>query len=322
MSGTFSTAGSFLPTMSPTQFYSSHTCRDTGKYCDQIKEFQTEPATRSTQRPELTPTKPKDVIVGKPYNRQPPSEPAHISATFTSHPSRQKDHVSQMPGGRYPTSVPLFKNPPTSSFSSTMQAPSTPYPYYQRKPKNDLGYNKYSTPFQRPSQSFTESPFNVPFDPIMIKKPSSFFPKETSFPDFPSSEQHDEHIKNFPLEDFHTQNGLLNKFHKEDDEVMTGVDFNLTPDPTLSPKRKKKLRGSRPSRNKSKKPNIFESYFNALRDGLNLPTLRGGKKEKTRQSSAGGLRKRRKRKKQNTASWNEDEIFMADFMGNADDIFR
>ena len=258
----------------------------------------------------MTPTKAKDVIVGKPYNRQPPSEPAHISATFNQHPSRQKDHGSQMPGRRYPTSVPLFKNPPT--FSSTMRAPSTPYPYYQRKPKNDFGY-KHSTSFQRPSQSFTESPFNGPFDPTMIKKPSSFFPKETSYPDFPSSE----HIKNFPLEDFNMQNGLQNKFHKEDDEVMTGVDFNLTPDPTLSPKRKKKLRGSRPSRNKGKTPNIFESYFNALRDGLNLPTLpaiRGLKKDKTR--------KRRKRKKQNAASWNEDELFMGDFMGNADDIFR
>ena len=155
----------------------------------------------------------------------------------------------------------------------------------------------------------------------MIKKPSSYFPKETSYPDFPSSEHHDDHIKNFPLEDFHMQNGLLNNFHKEEDEVMTGVDFNLSPNPKLSPKRKKKLRGSRPSRNKSKTPNIFESYFNALRDGLNLPTLRGGKKEKTRLSNGGGLKKRRKRKKQNT-DWNEDEIFMGDFMGNADDIFR
>ena len=116
------------------------------------------------------------------------------------------------------------------------------------------------------------------------------------------------------------QNGLLNKFHDEGDEVMTGVDLNFTPDPTVSPKRKKKFRGSRPSRSKSKTPNIFESYFNALRDGLNLPAIRGGKKGKLRQSSGGAMKKRRKRKKQKT--WNEDESFMGDFMGNTDDIFR
>ena len=127
-----------LPNIFTNCFYSTQNIRDTGKYCDQIKEFQTEPATRSTQRPEMTPMKPKDVIVGKPYNRLPPSEPAHISGTFNSHPSRQRDPGSQLPGGRYPTSEPLFKNPPSPSFSSTVPAPSTPYPYYQRKPKNDF----------------------------------------------------------------------------------------------------------------------------------------------------------------------------------------
>lgn len=262
----------------------------------------------------MIPMRPKDVIVGKPYNRQPPSEP-HLSTTFNSQPSHQRDHGTQMPaGGKYP----LFNNQPTSSFSSTMRAPSTPYPYYPRKPKNDFGY-KHETSYQRPLQSFTESPFNAPFDPPMKKQPSSFFPKENSYLDFPSSEHHDEHIKNFPLEDFHMQNGLLNKFQEEGDEVLGGADLNFSPDPTVLPKRKKKLRGPRPSRSKSKTPNIFESYFNALRDGLNLPAIGGGKKDKTRQSS-GGMKKRRKRKKQ--SAWNEDERFMGDFMGNTDDIFR
>ena len=224
-----------------------------------------------------------------------------------------------MHGEEYPTSVPLFKNPSTSSFSSTMRAPSTPYPYYQRNPPKDFGH-KHSTSFQKTSQSFIESPFDGPFDPTMIKKPSSFFPKENSYPDFSSSGHHDEHIKNFPLEDFHMQNSLLNE---EGDDVMIGVDVDLTPNPTISPKRKKKFRGSRPNRNKNKTPNIFESYFNALRDGLKLPTLsaiRGGKKDKTRLSSAGGMKKRRKRKR--PVSWNEEESFMGDFMGNTDDIFR
>ena len=184
-----------------------------------------------------------------------------------------------------------------------MQTYSTPYPYYQRKPNNHFSY-KHSTS----SQSFTESPLNQPFNQISQKKPSSFYPKENPFRNFRSSEHHDEHIKNL-----HLQKGLVGTFHKEGD-----LDFDLATDPK-TPKRKKKLRGSRPTRNKNKTPNIFETYFNVLRDGFNLPALPpigGGKKDKTRQPGS-GMKKRRKRKK-----WNEAESFMGDFMGTTDDIFR
>ena len=104
---------------------------------------------------------------------------------------------------------------------------------------------------------------------------------------------------------------------------MTEGNIDLTQDLTHLPKRKKKYRGSRPNKSKSKKTNIFESYFNALRDGLKLPTLstiQGEKKEKTKGPSYGGRRKRRRRKKE--SFWNGDGSFMGDFLGNSEDIFR
>ena len=172
MSGTSNTAGLFQfwaktkALWRPTLEVAS--CRDTGKYCDQIKEFQTEPIPSTTPEPKFIPMKPKDVIVGKPLNRQPPSQPHHIGNTHEGHPSGQKGYSPQMPGD-FPTSVPFFKNPTASSFPSAVRAPSTPYPYYQRNPQDEYNY-KRPTHFKKPSQSFTESPFQDHFDPIIKNK--------------------------------------------------------------------------------------------------------------------------------------------------------
>ena len=264
--------------------------------------------------------KPKDVILGKPLNSQPPSQPHHVGNAYEGHPSSQKGYSPQMPRD-FPTSVPFFKNPTASSFPSTVRTPSTPYPYYQRNPQDEYSY-KRPTHFKKPSQSFTESPFQDHFDPIIKnKKPSSFFPEENSYSDFPSTGYHDDHIKNFPVDDFHLHNDLPGKYPGVGDDILTEGNIDLTEDLTHLPKRKKKYRGSKPS--KSKTTNIFESYFNALRDGLKLPTLstiQGEKKEKSKGSSYGGRRKRRRRKKE--SFWNGDGGFMGDFLGNSEDIFR
>jgi len=181
-------------------------------------------------------------------------------------------------------------------------ATPTPPPYF-RTPRDGHLYsfpssNHFSPPVAQPF-------FKDSYEPV---KQPSFYPKSESslhFPskgssllDFPATSAHDEHMKNFPLGEYHLP-GL------EEPHLISSP-------PTSFPSRsKKKMRNQK---RPSKSPNFFEKYLNAFR-GIKLPKLPGLKtkghlkKEKTRKKSF----KKKKKKKSSPLYWPETEAFQDEF---------